>query len=261
VKLSVAIIAHNEADNLPYVLNSIDWVDQIVVIDCSSSDNTAEIARQAGADVYSEPNHPNLNINKNLSIDYCHGDWILVLDADENIPYDLAGLIRCIINEDSETNGYLIPRRNYVLGRWLHRGSQYPDYQLRLFRRGKGKFPAVHVHERIVLKGKVSKLELPFEHHPYRTLDSIIAKNRRYVEFEARFLYENGKRVSNIKLIWRVLVMTPLRFFRRYILKGGILDGVQGLMLAWFDAVNQVQRWFRLWELQRTEVQQDKQDR
>ena len=176
ISLSVALIAHNEGPILGDALWSVCWADQLVVVDAGSTDNTAVTAKAYGAEVYTEPNRTNLNENKNIAIDHCRGEWILVLDADEVIPYDLAGAIRRTIADKVPENGLLIPRKNFVLGRWTRRGSQYPDYQLRLFRRGRGRFPAQHVHERLKVQGKIGKLDIPFEHHPYRDLDTLIEK-------------------------------------------------------------------------------------
>ncbi len=250
--ISIAVIAHNEAAVLRDALKSVSWAEQIVVIDCGSTDETADIALQLGAEVYTEPNHANLNINKNMAIKHCTGDWIFVLDADETIPYNLAGEIRCVINFPN-ADGYLVPRRNFMLGKWIKRGSQYPDYQLRLFKRNKGVFPAVHVHERLQVDGKVQKLIEPFDHFPFPDLDTMIMKNLRYIDFEAKHLYQQGKRVTLLHLIQVLCISAPFRFFRRYILKGGFLDGMTGLIRVWFDAFNLVMRWIRLYDLQRQE--------
>lgn len=248
-KLSVALIAHNEAEIIEPTLQSVNWVDEIIIVDAGSTDNTVEVCRRYDVEVLLEENQVNLNINKNIAIDNCSGEWILVLDADEVIPDELAGLIRKIVNDSNSADGYLIPRKNFVLGRWVRRGSQYPDYQLRLFRKGKGRFPAVHVHERLKVDGKVEKLDTPFEHHPYRDIAMLNLKNKRYVEFEAQHRFKIGSKVSGFKLFMQVTVLAPTRFIRRYIFKGGFLDGTQGIMMAWFDLSNNIQRWFRLWEL------------
>ncbi len=248
-KLSVALIAHNEAEIIEPTLKSIDWVDEIIIVDAGSTDNTAEVCHRYDIEVILEENQVNLNINKNIAIDRCIGEWILVLDADEVIPYELAGVIRKIVNDSNSADGYLIPRKNYVLGRWVKHGSQYPDYQLRLFRNGKGRFPAVHVHERLKVDGKVEKLDTPFEHHPYPDIAMLNMKTKRYVEFEAQHRFKNGAKISGFKLFMQVTVIAPFRFIRRYFFKGGFLDGTQGIIMAWLDLTNNIQRWFRLWEL------------
>ena len=250
VKLSVAIIAHNEAHNLPAALASVSWADQLVVVDCESSDGSIAIAEQSGAEVYYAPNRPNLNINKNIAIEHCRGEWVLVLDADERVPDPLAGQIRRVINEGNR-DGYLIPRCNHVLDRRLRYGGQYPDRQLRLFRQGRGRFPAEHIHERVRVEGTVGKLSEPLEHHPYRSYGELMRKGAFYVEFEAQRLHALNRRVSGAGLIWKSGVKPILRFNARFIFKGGFLDGAPGFMAAYFDAWNQAARWLRLWELSR----------
>ncbi len=245
--ISIAMIAHNEAVNLPRSLSSVQWADEIVVVDTDSNDNTGEVARQFGAKVFCRPNERNLNINKNFAIERCSGDWVLVLDADEVVLDTLAGEIRKVI-QTNDADGYLIPRRNYVMGKWLRFGSQYPDYQLRLFRRGKGRFAAVHIHERLQVDGKVKVLSQPMEHYPYISIESLVYKGVRDSEFEARFRLERGAKVS-LCLFWFNGIVKPyVRFIRRYIFKGGFLDGVPGLIIALFDAWNATMRWMRIWE-------------
>lgn len=254
--ISIAMIAHNEADIIAEALRSVAWADQIVVIDCSSTDNTADIARETGAEVFSEPNLKNLNINKNISIDHCTSDWILVLDADEVIPYDLAGEIRRVIN-DPDHNGYWIKRRNFVLGCWLKHGSSYPDRQLRLFKNGNGRFPAEHIHERIQIDGSIGQLSLPFDHHTFCSLDDMFRKLNRDVSFESQYLYDKGVKANVVIILPRILIQPFFRFFRRYILKGGFLDGMPGLVMAFLDMWNQIMRWMRLWDLRRQDHKKD----
>lgn len=251
MKISVAIIAHNEAQNIATALKSVEWVDQIIVVDCESTDGTASIVAESGAELYSEPNHPNLNINKNIAIDKCTSDWILILDADEVIPYELAGEIRRVVNDEGDIFAYKFPRKNFILGKWVKHGSQYPDYQLRLIREGKGRFPEDHIHERLAVRGKIGKIDTAFEHHPYPDIATFIRKNLRDAEFEANYLFQKGTRISTSGLMIRVFIKNSIRFCRRYFIKGGCRDGVQGLIREVFDIFNQTIRWFRVWELSR----------
>ena len=244
------MIAHNEERCIGDTLDSVQWADQIVVIDCSSSDATCMVARDKGAEVYSEPNREGLNINKNIAISRCNGDWILVLDADEVIPDCLAGEIRYAINEDSR-DGYFIPRRNIVLGRWLQHGAQYPDRQLRLFRRGMGAFPEEYIHERIRIDGRTGTLKHPMDHYPYRNVRDMIRKGSFYVEYEAQHLHYSPIGLSFTGIVFKAALKPCFRFIRRYFWRGGFLDGVPGLAAAYFDAWNQAVRWIWLWDILR----------
>lgn len=245
--LSIAILAHNEERFLEGAIQSVFWAEDIVVVDASSTDRTGDIARACGASVIVEPNRENLNVNKNIAIRACKGPWVLVLDADERIPEALAGEIRRVIS-DGEADGFLIPRRNYVLGRWISRGSQYPDWQLRLFRQERARFGEKHVHERIQVQGKVGRLVNPMDHHPYPDVAAMINKGKFYAAFEASLLIQKGVRIGAGGLFSRGFIKPAFRFIRRYLLKGGFLDGAPGMMIAAFDAWNMALRWMMVWE-------------
>ena len=246
--LAVAILAHNEAANIAAAISSISWADQIVVVDASSDDDTGAIARSLGAQVLIEPNLANLNINKNIAFEQCQTEWVLALDADETIPDPLAGEIRKVMI-DGRYDGFLIPRRNHVLGKWVRRGSQYPDYQLRLFRKSKGSFRAEHVHERLKVAGSVGYLVEPMDHHPYPDLATMIRKNEFYARFEAAIMFEQGVRVGAFGLFFRGILKPLGRLLRRLIFKGGFLDGAPGVIMVAFDYWNNVLRYLILWEM------------
>lgn len=249
-KLSVAIIAHNEAHRILQALESVKWADQVVVVDTESEDGTGDIARQWGAEVLRAPNNPNLNVNKNTAISACRNDWILVLDADEVIPEALRREIEDVI-ETAQNKGYLLPRQNFVWGSPLRYGGQYPDWQLRLFRKGWGIFPAQHIHERLKLEGKVGRLKSPMHHYPYPDLASMVHKGFRDALFEADYLRARGYQATFFNLCLFGFIQSGIRFFNRYVVKGGFLDGIPGLAMAFFDATNRILRWLRLWELER----------
>ncbi len=255
-ELSIALLAHNEAHNIVEAIRSVAWAEQVVVVDAASTDGTGDIARRLNAEVIVEPNRANLNVNKNIAIRTCRSPWVLILDADERISDDLAGEIRRIIANPT-ADGFLIPRRNYVIGSWVQHGSQYPDWQLRLFRRERGRFGEKHVHERLQVQGSISRLEQPMDHHPYPDIASMIQKGKFYAAFEAGLLIEKGRRVGGMGLIWRGFVKPIGRFFRRYLIKGGFLDGTPGLLVAVFDAWNMALRWMMLSEHSQTHRMED----
>lgn len=228
-------------------LKSVSWAEDVVVVDAASTDATGEIALRYGATVIVEPNRSNLNVNKNIAIRTCKGPWVLVLDADERISDALAGEIRRVI-ADGSADGFLIPRRNYVLGKWISRGSQYPDWQLRLFRKERARFGEKHVHERIQVQGSVKELTNPMDHHPYPDITSLIQKGKFYAGFEAGLLIEKGYKIGAGGLLWKGFIKPIFRFVRRYIFKGGFLDGAPGLMVAAFDGWNMALRWMMVWE-------------
>jgi len=234
--LGISIIAHNEESQLADAIASAQFADEIVVVDCDSTDSTADIAHSFdGVRVFSRPNDPNLNINKSFGFEQLTTDWIFYLDPDERIPELLANEMTTFIYHTPH-DAFRLPRRNHFFGRWLEHGGQYPDTQLRLFRRGKARFPNLHVHESLEVDGSIGKLSEPFDHFPYPALDDYIRKMNFYTSFQADYWVREDRKPSLVDLI-RFMFARPLsRFLRRYLLKGGWRDGWQGYMAAMGDA-------------------------
>ena len=145
--LSVIISAWNEEAKIKRCLASVSWADEIIFVDNSSTDETSRIAKQFTSKVFKRPNNPMLNVNKNFGFSKATSDWILSLDADEEITKELAQEIRSAINAQNELSGYWIPRKTILFGKWIMHGLWWPDKQLRLFKKNKGKFPGIHVYE------------------------------------------------------------------------------------------------------------------
>ncbi len=247
MKLSIAMLAHNEEKLIGETLESVAFADEIVVVDADSTDRTAEICRQHGAIVISQPNRAQLNTNKNIAIDACHGDWVLVLDADERItPESRAEMER--VMQDSKYDSYLFPRLNRILGRGMRFGGVYPDYQLRLIRRGTYRFEEKHVHERMVGTGKMGILKHPMIHESYPEADMLIRKLHFFSKFEAEVAWKNGVRPS-AGLAWKWLFWKPFgRTLERYFLKLGFLNGFAGITSTAFDIMNFIMRFLYLVE-------------
>ncbi|RCK77824.1 MAG: Lipopolysaccharide core biosynthesis glycosyl transferase kdtX [Candidatus Ozemobacter sibiricus] len=234
--IGFSLIAHNEEAHIATALQSIQWADQIVVVDCESTDRTAAIASAfPKVRLFRQPNQANLNLNKSFGIAQLTTDWIFYLDPDERIPAPLAEEIRRVVS-DTPHQAFRLPRRNFFFGRWLAHGGQYPDTQLRLFRRGKARFPNRHVHESLEVDGSIGRLTEPFDHHPYPRLDDYLRKMNFYTSFQADFWGKEGRRPTPLDAL-RFLALRPAsRFFRRYVLKGGFRDGWPGYIAALGDA-------------------------
>lgn len=249
----ISIIAHNEAAHLPAALASAiqAGADQVVVVDCDSTDDTASIARSyPRVQLFQRPNLSNLNINKSFGFEQLTTDWIFYLDPDERLPEPLADEIRSTINGPlGQTHAaFRLPRRNVFFGRPLLHGGQYPDRQLRLFRRGKARFPNRHVHESLDVDGSIGLLREPFDHHPYPSLDDFLRKMNFYTSFQADFWYGEGRR-PGLMTDLRFFFARPLsRFLRRYLLKTGFRDGWQGFIAALGDAFSIAIAWGKLHE-------------
>ena len=251
MKLSITIIGHNEAEHLQELLPTLEWADEVVYVDCESRDNSLEIARRWNCRCFCRPNLANLNINKAYAMEQARGEWIFYLDPDERIPPELAREIRRVILAPEPFHAFQLNRRNHYFGRWLRFGSQYPDVQLRLFRKGYASFPQQHVHEKPRVQGRIGRLQNDMLHFPYRNISQFLKKFDFYTSFEADYMYRQGIAVSWWNGFKYLFWIPILRFLRRYGLKMGFRDGLPGFFACVFDALNFVVRYLKLWELYR----------
>lgn len=243
--LSVVLAVYNEEKNLPDCLTSVkDLADEIVVVDGGSPDKTIEIAKQYGAKVKITTNKPIFHINKQIAIDMATKDWILQLDADERLTPELKEEIESKLkNKPSLTsyqklrvNGYWIPRKNWFLGRFLTKGGQYPDYTLRLYRRGKGRLPQKTVHEQAVVEGKTTHLKNPLIHIADPTFSRYLTRFDRYTDLIKDEL-ENKKIGYNPIIAAKYLFILPAWWFLlTYIRYKGFMDSWQGFVFSFFSA-------------------------
>lgn len=232
------MISHNEENKIARSLESLSFADEIIVADCSSEDKTAEIAEKYGARVFQRPNLVNLNVNKNFTFDQAKSDFILCLDADEVIPDETAREISEKIAMNPPESGFFLPRRNFWKGYWLKHGGHYPDRQLRLFRRERGRFPERHLHERLLVNGQIGKLKNPLDHFPYETDEECHRKLDFYTTFEAEHLLLKGAKPTFFTAFRFCYWLPSQRFFRRFLLKGGFLDGQAGWEAMKMDMLN-----------------------
>lgn len=247
--IAFTMIGHNEALNLPRALESVSWADEVIYVDCGSTDDSMAVAKKFTDKVFSQPNNPNLNINKTHGINQAKADWIFYLDPDETIPDDLAAEIRNAIADDPPCNAFKLPRRNYFYGAWVRHGGQYPDTQLRLFRRGKAWFACKHVHERLEVEGEVGSLKAAMNHYTNRTPLDSLKKLEFYSSFNAKVLLEQGRH-PGWRMGLRYLFWLPFsRFIRRYLIKRGFLDGWAGLFVVLMDSLENQMRFIKYWTL------------
>jgi len=242
--LSVAMIVKDEAENLSDCLRSVAFARQIVVVDSGSVDDTFRIASDFGCEVFSEV-WRGFGKQKQFAVDQCREEWILVLDADERVPPETARVIRQIIDSRGDANGYSFPRKNFFQGRWIRHAGWWPDRVVRLFRRGQGRLTEAAVHEAVAVDGQVEILEAPLEHRTESDLGRIIRKIDRYSTLGAQQAFAEGRSSS----IGSACLRAGFTFFQDYLLRGGFLDGSQGLTLAVTDAVNKFFKYAKLSEL------------
>jgi glycosyltransferase involved in cell wall biosynthesis len=246
VPASVLIPTKNEERNLPTTLDRLGWVDEIIVFDSLSTDNTLAIAKNYGATVF-QREFDNFADHKNWALDHLpfRNDWILILDADEQVPEDLEHEIRRICAAPPLFDAYAIARRIYVDGVWLRRAGKYPDYQIRLFRKGKARYERRIVHEHMVVDGKTGVLRASLVHIDKKGARRYIERHNHYAEMEAVEAYiarhspQQGQgssprgRLSRRQLkdfAYRYLPFRPaLVFIYLYVFRLGFLMGHAGL--------------------------------
>lgn len=283
--LSVVIITHNEEANIARTLASVSLLlkeapGEIIVVDSGSTDRTVEIAQSYGAKVFTEP-WKGYAAQKNSAIEKASGDWILSLDADEELDEGTSQVITSKLKEflifeelqgipldasdrtsgwerafkesgvrrENYICGYSLPRKNLFLGRWIKRGGFYPDSKLRLFGRGLGLFEDRAVHETVKIRGKTALLQAALVHHAYPTLAGYIGHMNKYSSLGAEQAAKEGKRGFSIINI----VMRPLAtFIYNYFFRLGFLDGREGLLLHLYHAAYTSWKYAKLWELTRT---------
>lgn len=247
-KLSVSISAFNEEKMIRECLESVSWADEIIMVDNQSSDKTVSIAKEFTKKIYSRPNNPMLNINKNFGFSKTTGQWILCLDPDERVTSDLKAEILEIIQavkQEKAINGYWIPRKNIIFNQWIKHTGWYPDYQLRLFRNGKGRFPEKHVHEMIEIEGQTAYLKNHLFHDHYHSVDQFIRKmNKIYIESESDNLLASGYQLKPEDSLW-----FPAReFLSRFFARQGYKDGLHGLNLSLLMSFYHLVVFTKIWE-------------
>lgn len=244
--LSVAIITFNEEANIRRTLESVAWADEIVVVDSGSTDRTIDTCREFTNKVYHQE-WPGYAKQKNHAIDQTHGDWVLSLDADEPIEPALAEEIRRIMASSDAVDGYRIPRKTFFLGKWVRHGGWYPDYNLRLFRRGKGRFEERLVHEAVKVNGRVGRTRHAILHYAYPDLASYMSSINKYSSLAVAVMAKQGTIGSKTGLV-NIVLRPIMTFVLKYFLRLGFLDGKHGLVLNLFHSYYVFAKYAKAWE-------------
>lgn len=236
--LSVAIITLNEEANIARTLRSVEFADEVIVLDSGSTDRTLQIATSfPNVKVAIQP-WKGFAAQKNDAIELCTGAWVLSLDADEKLSEELQAEIRALLPRNPDADAYLLRRRNLFLRRWIRHGGYYPDAKLRLFRRNAANFapPARFsdrpVHETVAFDGKLETLNYDIIHHVYPTIETCLAQMDRYSTMGAKLLVERGE-VSDswASILWHVVLFPQLIFLWKFFFRFGFLDGREGFLI------------------------------
>jgi glycosyltransferase involved in cell wall biosynthesis len=243
-RLSVVVVTRNEEERIRACLDSVAWADELIVVDAESQDKTAAVARELTDHVFVRP-WPGFAAQKNFGIDQAHGEWILSLDADEVVSPALQAEIAGVLDGDGADIGYLVPRRNVFWGRWVRHGGLYPDWQLRLFRRGRGRFAERSVHESVTVDGRVGRLRGHLEHRSYRDVADFLERADRYSTLAAQEWLAAGRPCRPFV----DLAARPVgRFLAMYVGRAGFLDGWRGFLLAVLYGYYVLMRSAKVWE-------------
>jgi glycosyltransferase involved in cell wall biosynthesis len=259
MKISATIITLNEEANIPRALGSVAWADEIIVVDSGSTDRTVEIARRF-TDRVIVKDWPGYSAQKNFAAERASNNWILSLDADEQLSPQLISEIGNLNDPDADVGqasslssvqarvaGYEMPRLCCYMGRWIKHSGWYPDYKLRLYNRKAGCWKGDFVHESVSVRGEVRRLHSDLLHYTVRSASEHHQRMDRYTTLAAEEMYRNGKRTS----IGALMLSPVAGFIRSYLLRLGFLDGVPGLGIAYFAAHYNFLKQVKLLELEK----------
>ncbi len=246
MRLSVIVITRNEQHAIARCLQSVSFADELIVLDCGSTDRTVQICESLGARVVKTPDWPGFGAQKNRAAAVATGDWLLSIDADEWLSPELTSEIRRVVESPRNTDAYELPRLSSFCGRFIRHAGWWPDPVLRLFRRGTARFSDDAVHERLIVDGRIGRLQGLLMHESISDLEDALGKVNRYSSASAAMLHEQGRRATLATAILR----GGWTFVRTYLIRAGFLDGREGFMVAVYAAENTFHKYLKLMLLQ-----------
>lgn len=240
--IGVAVITKNEADRIGRLLTSVDFANEVVVVDSGSTDGTPDFCKRMGAKVVFKE-WQGFGLQKQFAMGQIQSEWILNLDADEEVSKELAQeMVEAVNHADSQVNGFSMPRLSRYLGRWIRHGGWYPDRKIRLVRRESGKWSNDPLHETLGVDGKVERLSKPIFHYVYRRISDHVKTINRFSD-----VYAKGCPSAGSGFVLAGVGHAFIKFLECYVWKLGILDGVPGLIIAmnssWYVFLKHAKRW------------------
>lgn len=232
MKISATLVTLNEEKNLPRALESLRCCDEVVVVDSGSQDRTREIAEEFGAKLLHR-DWTGYAVQKNFAARAASHDWILSLDADEELSADLLREIIEVQKSEPDVAGFRFPRRARYLGKWIHHSGWYPDRKIRLYDRRKASWTGDYVHESVVTTGPVTELRGDLLHYTCDSFSQHLATLDRYTDLAANEMLARGTKAG----LGRLILDPPWTFFKTYLIQRGFLDGRQGLTISYAAAL------------------------
>jgi len=243
--LSVIIITQNEERNIERCLRSVVWADEIIIVDSFSTDRTLEIAKRFTQHIYQFA-YPGYSKQVQRGIDHAAGDWVFILDADEEVSSELAASIRNTICQPDAKDGYYVNRKVKAFGKWIEHGGWFPDWQFRLVRKDQCVAEHLEVHGAFTTHGSKGKLEGLLYHYTYSTIEQYVEKMNDYTSLHVSNKLKDN---PNIEVPWYKIVLSPLSYFlRMFIVKKGYKDGMHGFLLAVYSALYTLLLYAKVWE-------------
>jgi glycosyltransferase involved in cell wall biosynthesis len=244
--LSVIIIAKNEEEKLPGCLESIDWADEIILVDTDSTDKTVSIAKKAGARIISYPSG-SFSDWRNAGLKAAKSKWILYVDADERVTPELHEELNLKMKSSVSPYAYAVPRKNFILRKEMKHGGQWPDYQMRFFRKDKLKGYKNDLHEVAEFEGKEGHLSNPLIHLKHDNLSDMVTKSNKWSLIEAKLLFDT----KHPQMVWwRFIRIMMTELWVRLVIQKGILDGGEGIIYSIYQAWSKFMTYGKLWEMQ-----------
>jgi glycosyltransferase involved in cell wall biosynthesis len=246
--LTAIVPTYNEEENISDCLSSLGFADEILVVDSFSTDRTVEIAQEKPKVRLLQHEYFGNGPQCNWAMDQATQPWILIVDADERVPPELAAEIERLLEAGPRADLYLLRRRNFFLGREIRRSGWGRDRLLRLLRKGSARYPEQRVHADIAVAASTPTLTFPLIHFTCRSVGAYLEKLHRYAEWGAADLRQRGRRSG-----WAAVALRPAwRFFRSFVLEAGFRDGTAGLVVCGLQAYGVFLKWARLWEMGRS---------
>jgi len=244
-KISALLISYNEEKFIREFIISMDFVDELIIVDSFSTDKTIAIIKEFPHVKLFQRKFDNFSSQKNFTIEKATNDWIIFFDADERITPPLKKEIIDMVSKNADEVAYWVYRTNIYMNKEIKYSGWQNDKVIRVFKKEFCRYDGKLVHEEIEAKGKIGALKNKMKHYSYKGIDTIILKRNKYAQLQAKALYEKGKKPN----LFHFLIKPAFRFFKHFILKKGFLDGFQGFMISFVYGYTVFMRYVKLWLL------------
>ena len=245
-KLTAVIIVKNGASQIANCLESIKWVDEVVVMDGFSTDGTVEICKEYGANVY-QHKFEGFDTERNLGAEHATGDWVLQLDADEIVTEGMRHAVEEVLRDDKGHSAYKFRRRNFFFGRPMKHGGWY-HYSAHFFKKGHAVYKG-KIHETLTVDGTQGTIEADVDHHPFTSISQFVKRQNRYTTLQAQRIYDEKGEVSEKEVRYNISRKPIKLFWKLYIKKKGYKEGSVGLVFSILNAWVHFLKWAKYWEM------------